>query len=125
MSRPTYDWEWDPGRGGDADAQSLEANAPVVPGGRERLEVLVYQVFPGCESKHSSEILVIYYMASTSMSTRIFKPTRASSSQMGGQTMPNSIEVVNLVGVGSSWEDRLARARVTVQTAHSVADTYK
>ena len=29
---------------------------------------------------------------------------------MGGQTIPNSIEVVNLARIGLSWEDRLARA---------------
>ena len=37
-------------------------------------------------------------------------PTRANSSQVGGQTIPNSIEVVNLARVGLSWEYRLARA---------------
>ena len=41
-----------------------------------------------------------------------FKPTRAYSSQVGGQTIPISIEVVNLARVGLSWEDRLARALV-------------
>ena len=35
---------------------------------------------------------------------------QANSSQVGGQTMPNSIGVVNLARVGLSWEDRLARA---------------
>ena len=34
-------------------------------------------------------------------------PTRANSSQVGGQTIPNSIEVVNLARLGLSWEDRL------------------
>ena len=38
------------------------------------------------------------------------QPSRANSSQVGGQTIPNSIEVVNLARVGLSWEDRLARA---------------
>ena len=40
-----------------------------------------------------------------------FDPTRANSSQVGGQTIPNSIEVVNLAHVGLSWEYRLARAQ--------------
>ena len=31
-------------------------------------------------------------------------PTRANSSQVGGQTIPNSIKVVNLARVGLSWE---------------------
>ena len=31
-------------------------------------------------------------------------PTRANSSQVGGQTIPNSIQVVNLARVGLSWE---------------------
>ena len=35
---------------------------------------------------------------------------RSNSSQAGGQTIPNSIEVVNLPRVGLRWEDRLARA---------------
>ena len=39
-----------------------------------------------------------------------FKPTRANSSQVGGQTIPNSIEVVNFARVGLTWEDHLARA---------------
>ena len=37
-------------------------------------------------------------------------PTPANSSQVGGQTILNSIEVVNLAQVALSWEDRLARA---------------
>ena len=41
-----------------------------------------------------------------------FKPTRSNSLQVGGQTIPNSIEVVNLARVGLSWEDRLASALV-------------
>ena len=39
-----------------------------------------------------------------------FKATRSNSSQVGGQTIPNSIQVVNLARLGLSWEDRLARA---------------
>ena len=39
-----------------------------------------------------------------------FKPTRANSSQVGGQMIPNSIEVVKLTRVGLSCEDHLARA---------------
>ena len=39
------------------------------------------------------------------------KPTRANSSQVGGRTIPNSIEVVNLARIGLSWEDRLALVR--------------
>ena len=35
---------------------------------------------------------------------------RSNSSQVGGQTILNSIEVVNLAQVALSWEDRLARA---------------
>ena len=43
---------------------------------------------------------------------------QANSSQVGDQTIPNSIEVVNLARVGLSWEDRLARAvgRVSVSS---------
>ena len=37
-------------------------------------------------------------------------PTQANSSQVGGETIPNSIKVVNLARVGLSWEYRLARA---------------
>ena len=37
-------------------------------------------------------------------------PTRANSSQVGGQTIPNSIEVVNLARVGLRWEDHMTRA---------------
>ena len=36
---------------------------------------------------------------------------RANSSQVGGQTIPNSIEVVNLAHVGLGCDDRLARAQ--------------
>ena len=39
-----------------------------------------------------------------------FKPTPANSSQVGGQMIPNSIQVENLAGVGWSWEYHLARA---------------
>ena len=35
---------------------------------------------------------------------------QANSSQVSGQTITSSIEVVNLARVGLSWEDRLARA---------------
>ena len=33
-----------------------------------------------------------------------FKPTRSNSSQVGGQTIPNSSQVVNFSRVGLSWE---------------------
>ena len=39
-----------------------------------------------------------------------FTPAWSNSSQVGAQTIPNSIGVVNLARVGLSWEDRLARA---------------
>ena len=35
---------------------------------------------------------------------------QTNSSQVGGQIIPNSMEVVNLAQVDLSWEDRLARA---------------
>ena len=50
-----------------------------------------------------------------------FKPTRANPSQVGGQAIPNSIQVENLARVSLSWEYRsLARAlrRSFVPYAH-------
>ena len=41
---------------------------------------------------------------------------QANSRQVGGETIPNSIEVENWARAGLSWEDRYARALVTRAT---------
>ena len=61
-------------------------------------------------NKTTSRVQTVENMARVGRTFDWLDPTRANSSQVGGQTIPNSIEVVNLARVGLSWEDRLARA---------------
>ena len=47
---------------------------------------------------------VVAWLKRENLSLIKSKPTPANSSQVGGQTIPNSIEVVNLARAGFSWE---------------------